>query len=196
MKTRSLIQGTLTLAFFAGVFGCVPSDEIAREEAPMDAPFPVEQVEPVTQAVAVLHPTEGNNTTGVVHFVDSGAGIRVIADVEALAPGPHGFHVHEFGDCSAPDGASAGGHFNPEDMPHGAPTDTQRHVGDLGNISADDTGVAHFEWTDSLLSFTGVRSIIGRGVVVHAEEDDFTSQPTGAAGARLACGVIGITEGG
>lgn len=191
MKTRSLIQGTLTLAFFA----CVPSDEIAREEAPMDAPFPVEQVEPVTQAVAVLHPTEGNDVSGIVHFVDSGAGIRVIADVEGLSPGPHGFHVHQFGDCSAPDGTSAGGHFNPDDMPHGAPTDTERHVGDLGNISADDMGVAHFEWTDTFLSFRGTHSMVGRGVIVHAQEDDFTTQPTGAAGPRLACGVIGIAEG-
>ncbi|MGM0669985.1 MAG: superoxide dismutase family protein [Gemmatimonadota bacterium] len=195
MKTRSLIQSALALAFFAGAFGCVPSDEIAREEAPMDAPFPAEQVEPVTQAVAVLHPTEGNEVSGIVHFVDSGAGIRVIADVEGLSPGPHGFHVHQFGDCSAPDGTSAGGHFDPDDMPHGAPTDTERHVGDLGNISADDMGVAHFEWTDTLLSFRGTHSIVGRGVIVHAQEDDFTTQPTGDAGPRLACGVIGIAEG-
>jgi Cu-Zn family superoxide dismutase len=144
--------------------------------------------------VAVLHPTEGNDVTGVIHFVDSGAGIRVIADVEGLSPGPHGFHVHQYGDCSAPDGTSAGGHFNPDDMRHGAPTAEERHVVDLGNISADETGTSHFEWTDTFLSFSGSHSIVGRGVIVHAGEDDYTSQPTGAAGARLACGVIGIAQ--
>ena len=122
-------------------------------------------------------------------------GIRVIVDMEGLSPGDHGFHVHEYGDCSAPDGTSAGGHFNPDGQPHGAPTDTERHVGDLGNISADGMGMAHLEWTDTFLSFSGPHSIVGRGVIVHAGADDLTSQPTGNAGARVACGVIGIARG-
>jgi len=176
-------------------WACVPPGEIEQDELPSDAPLPAEQGDPVPQAVAVLHPTEGNEARGAVHFVSSRHGIRVTAIVEGLSPGLHGFHVHEYGDCSAPDGSSAGGHFNPDDKPHGAPTDLERHVGDLGNLSADEMGVAHMEWTDSLLAFTGPRSILGRAVIVHAEADDLLSQPTGEAGARIACGVIGIAHG-
>lgn len=195
MTIRALIAHAAAVATTAGAFACAPVEESATEEAPLEAPTEAEQMEPVTRAVAVLHPTEGSVVSGVARFIQSPAGIRVIVDVEGLSPGRHGFHVHQLGDCSAPDGTSAGGHFNPDDMPHGAPTDTERHVGDLGNLSADGTGKAHFEWTDTFLSFSGAHSILGRGVIVHAGADDLTSQPTGAAGARVACGVIGIAQG-
>lgn len=99
-----------------------------------------------------------------------------------------------YGDCSAPDGTSAGGHYNPFGAEHGASTDTNRHVGDLGNIVANQDSVAHYEWTDPMLELNGAFSIIGRAVVVHADEDDLESQPTGNAGARVACGVIGIAN--
>ena len=98
------------------------------------------------------------------------------------------------GDCSAADGTSTGGHFNPENKNHGGPTDAERHVGDMGNIEAAADGTAHLELSDSLLAFSGKHSIIGRAIIVHAGEDDLTSQPTGAAGARVACGVIGIAK--
>ncbi len=148
----------------------------------------------VEKAVCVLHPTEGNNVSGTVTFTRNGSSITVEADVEGLTPGLHGFHIHEYGDCSAADGTSAGGHFNPDDSDHGGPNDEERHVGDLGNIEAGQDGRAQFELTDSLISFTGANSIIGRAVVVHAGEDDLTSQPTGDAGGRLACGIIGVAE--
>jgi superoxide dismutase, Cu-Zn family len=144
------------------------------------------------KAVAVLHPTAGNKVTGVVTFTETPAGIKVVADIEGLTPGRHGFHVHQYGDCSAANADSAGGHFNPEGMPHGGPTSRERHVGDLGNVTADEDGKAHLEWTDKLLSFDGRDSIIGRGLVVHGAIDDLTSQPAGNAGPRVACGVIGI----
>jgi Cu-Zn family superoxide dismutase len=149
----------------------------------------------IEKAVAVLHPTEGNHVTGIVTFVHQSGKVHVSADVKGLTPGKHGFHIHAWGDCSAPDGTSAGGHFNPEGKQHGAPTDVNRHVGDLGNIEADSSGEAHLEWTDPILSFTGPHSIIGRAVIVHAGEDDLKSQPTGNAGSRVACGVIGIAKG-
>ncbi len=148
----------------------------------------------VNKAVCVLHPTEGNDVHGLVTFTRSGSDIKIVADIEGLAPGKHGFHIHQWGDCSAPDGTSAGGHFNPENTEHGGPSDAERHVGDLGNITAGDDGTAHLEMTDSMIAFSGKHSIIGRGIIVHAGEDDLTSQPTGAAGARVACGVIGIAE--
>lgn len=148
----------------------------------------------INKAVAVLHPTEGNQAHGTVSFTREGEAIKVVADIEGLTPGKHGFHIHEFGDCSAMDGTSAGGHFNPENVRHGAPTDSVRHVGDLGNLEAGSDGKAHFEMSDAMLAFSGTHSIIGRGMIIHAGEDDLTSQPTGNAGARVACGVIGVAK--
>lgn len=146
------------------------------------------------KAVAVLHPTEGNTVSGTVTFTREGGSVKVQAHLSGLKPGNHGFHIHEFGDCSAKDGTSAGGHFNPASMPHGAPSDKQRHAGDLGNIVAGEDGTAHVEVTDSVLKLSGDGSIIGRGVIVHAAADDLKTQPTGNAGGRQACGVIGIAK--
>jgi Cu-Zn family superoxide dismutase len=154
---------------------------------------PQEQVS-FTKAVAVLHPTEGNEVRGIVWFTKEEGGVRVVAEIEGLTPGKHGFHLHAYGDCSSPDGKSAGGHFNPEGKNHGSPDDAERHVGDLGNLEADESGKARYDRVDSHLSLAGPNSIIGRGVIVHAQADDLTSQPTGAAGARMACGVIGIAK--
>lgn len=150
----------------------------------------------VTKAVAVLHPTAGNDVTGTVTFTQEDNGVLVEANLTGLSPGKHGFHIHEFGDCSAADGTSAGGHFNPEGNPHAGPEAEVRHIGDLGNIVADQSGAATFEWLDPNIRLNGPASILGRGVIVHAGEDDLTSQPTGAAGARVACGVIGVAQNG
>lgn len=154
----------------------------------------MEDTPEITNAVCVLQPTEGNNVTGLVTFEKTDNGMHVVAEVKGLSEGLHGFHIHQYGDISASDGTSAGGHFNPDNQPHGAPYDTARHVGDLGNIvaMADDMGT--LDVTDTLLTFQGSHSIIGRSVVIHAGEDDLISQPTGNAGARVAYGVIGIAE--
>ncbi len=145
--------------------------------------------------VAELSPTEGNSVEGVVSFTSTDDGVLISAHITGLEPGKHGFHIHETGDCSAPDGSSAGGHYNPAGTPHGAPSSPpdQRHVGDLGNIEADASGMAHHESTDTVISLEGSQSVDGKAVIVHSGEDDLTSQPTGAAGSRLACGVIGST---
>lgn len=144
----------------------------------------------VTSAKAVLAPTAGNETQGVVTFTQVEGGVRIQAEVTGLTPGNHGFHVHEKGDCSAPDATSAGGHFNPTGHQHGAPSDAERHAGDLGNLAADETGRAVLDWVDPSMQLTGDASIVGRGVIVHADEDDYATQPTGNAGGRVACGVI------
>ena len=141
-------------------------------------------------ATAVLAPTDGNQTKGTVRFTQTDHGVRVVAHVTGLSPGKHGFHVHEHGDCSSPDGNSAGGHFNPTSMPHGGPDSAQHHVGDLGNLEANANGEAHLDKVFSYLSLEGEKSIIGRGMIVHGGADDFTTQPTGNAGARVACGKI------
>lgn len=156
--------------------------------------IPVELGRVITKAVAVLHPTQDSDVHGTVTFTKVADGMEIVADIKGLSPGKHGFHIHEYGDCSALDGSSAGGHFNPEDEPHGAPTDQERHVGDLGNLNADSEGHAHYQRVDSQISFSGPHSIIGLAVIIHQGEDDFTSQPTGNAGPRVSCGVIGIAE--
>jgi superoxide dismutase, Cu-Zn family len=148
------------------------------------------------KAIAVLHPTAGNQVSGTVAFTQEDGAVRVVADLAGLPPGTtHGFHIHELGDCSAADGSSAGGHFNPTGMPHAGPTTAMRHGGDLGNVVADATGKAHLELTvDNVTVQPGPTCILGRGVIVHVQQDDFTTQPTGNAGARVACGVIGIAR--
>jgi len=177
---------TLILAYLSTNIGCM------QEQVQSDNSVKVHSN--ITNAIAVLHPTEGNDVSGTITFEKVEGGIKVAATVTGLTEGKHGFHIHEYGDCSAGDGKSAGGHFNPTAMQHSAPTDSMRHVGDIGNIVADVEGNATLEWIDSHMRFEGPNSIIGRGVIIHADEDDLTSQPTGAAGARVACGVIGITK--
>ena len=148
----------------------------------------------VKKAVAVLHAASGSQVAGMVTFTDSGDTVKVVADITGLKPGKHGFHIHEFGDCSAPDATSAGSHFNPGKHNHGAPDASDRHEGDLGNIEADASGKAHLEWTDKMMKLTGSTSILGRSVIVHEKADDLKTQPTGDAGGRLACGVIGVAK--
>jgi Cu-Zn family superoxide dismutase len=148
----------------------------------------------VERAVAVLHPTKGSDVTGTVTFTQDGDKVQIDATVEGLAPGKHGFHIHELGDCSAPDGTSAGGHYNPDNHPHAGPDQMDRHMGDLGNLEADGMGTAHYRRTDGYVTLNGPHSVIGRAVIVHAGEDDLTTQPTGNAGGRQACGVIGIAK--
>jgi Cu-Zn family superoxide dismutase len=140
-------------------------------------------------AYADIHPTPGNQVQGRVIFQQQGNGVRITAHLTHLKPGTHGFHVHEKGDCSG-DATSAGGHYNPYNQPHAGPDSSKRHVGDLGNIVADEKGVAFYDRVDSYIALDGPYSIIGRAVIVHADPDDFVTQPTGNAGARIGCGVI------
>jgi superoxide dismutase, Cu-Zn family len=149
----------------------------------------------VTKAVAVLSPLKGSGVKGIVTFEAADKGVRVRADLTGLTPGKHGFHIHEFGDCSSEDGSSAGGHFNPAGMPHSMPSSDKRHAGDMGNIEAGGDGSAHIDYVDAVMSLSGEHSIVGHAVIVHEKEDDMKTQPTGNAGARVACGVIGIAKG-
>lgn len=147
----------------------------------------------IVKAIAVLNPTQNNKVTGTVTFGKVELGVKVVADIKGLTPGAHGFHIHQFGDCSAPNADSAGGHFNPQAKKHGAPESPERHAGDFGNLIADSSGRTYLEKTDTVISLSGPNSIIGRGIIVHEASDDMTTQPTGNAGGRVACGVIGIT---
>jgi Cu-Zn family superoxide dismutase len=148
------------------------------------------------RAVADLQPAAGNPVSGTVTFIQHGDRVTVIADVRGLPPNSsHGFHIHEKGDCSAPDFTSAGGHFNPGGHPHAGPTVAARHAGDLGNLEAGTGGRAYKRITvDNITLGDGPNSVINRGVIVHEKMDDLTTQPTGAAGGRIACGVIRIAR--
>jgi Cu-Zn family superoxide dismutase len=156
------------------------------------AQTPAEKPSAPLQAIAVLHPTAGNKVSGTVKFIEVADGVQVHAELAGLTPGEHGFHVHEFGDCSAPDASAAGPHFNPTNKPHAGPDAPDRHVGDMGNAEADASGKATLEYVDHQISLTNdQQSVIGRSVVVHMKRDDLKSQPAGDSGGRVACGVIG-----
>lgn len=150
----------------------------------------------INGAIAVINPASGSNVHGTVKFIQIGNTVRIVADLDGLTAGAqHGFHIHEFGDCSAADATSAGGHYDAAGtMHHGKPDDAVKHSGDLGNVAADSSGKTHHEITVSGISISGGQTaILGRGVIVHAKADDF-GQPVGNAGGRIGCGVIGVMK--
>lgn len=151
----------------------------------------------ISEAEAKLAGTTNNEISGLVHFTPSEgqSEMKVTVTVSGLTPGKHGFHIHTKPNCRD-QGKAAGGHFNPQNVDHGGPKQKSQHVGDLGNITADDKGEVKIEMINKQLSFSGENNILNKAVVVHANADDFQSQPSGDAGARVACGVIRSTESG
>jgi superoxide dismutase, Cu-Zn family len=144
------------------------------------------------RATAALQPTKGSKAFGEATFEQAGDKVRVIVFAQGLKPdAEHGFHIHEAGDCSSGDGMSAKGHFNPQGKPHGNPGSAERHAGDLPSLKADKRGRAKIDVTlDAISIGSGAGNVVGRGLIIHADPDDYKTQPTGNAGARLACGVI------
>jgi superoxide dismutase, Cu-Zn family len=144
------------------------------------------------RATAALQPTKGNKAFGEATFEQAGDKVRVVVFAQGLLPERElGFHIHEAGDCSSGDGMSAKGHFNPYGKPHGHPQSAERHAGDLPMLRAGKDGRAKLDVTVDQITLTpGPASIVGRGLIIHADPDDFKTQPTGNSGARLACGVI------
>ena len=146
-----------------------------------------------SSAHAALAPASGSLVSGTLAFVPMGDGVHVTGDIGGLAPNStHGFHIHETGDCSAADASSAGGHFNPSGEAHGRASAPHHHLGDNDNLVADANGVAHVNahFAGVVLGGGGADDIVGKAVIVHANPDDYASQPSGNAGARIACGVI------
>jgi Cu-Zn family superoxide dismutase len=144
------------------------------------------------KATANLQPTKGSTVKGTVNFEQRGDKVRVVANVSGLRPnGEFGFHIHEAGDCSSGDGMSAKGHFNPFGKPHGHHGQGERHAGDMPSLRSDASGNANVSFElDIITVSSGPASIVGRGLIVHVQPDDFKTQPTGNAGARSACAVI------
>lgn len=147
-------------------------------------------------ATAPLQAKSGSKVGGTILFSQQGTGLRVVARVTGLTPNQeHGFHVHEKGDCAAPDAMSAGGHFNPTGQPHG-PQATAHHAGDMPSLKADASGNAEATFTIDGVTLAGAADgVIGKAVVVHAKADDYKTQPTGDSGGRIACGVIAAAPG-
>ena len=143
-------------------------------------------------ATARLQSTTGNAAIGTINFVQSADKVLVSGMVSGLKPNAeHGFHLHEKGDCSSGDGMSAGGHFNPDAKPHGKHAGMAHHAGDLPSLKADANGVARFSFESKTIAVgSGASNIFGRGLIVHREPDDYTTQPTGNSGPRLACAVV------
>jgi Cu-Zn family superoxide dismutase len=149
-------------------------------------------------AVAHIMPAQSTATrpawgkpTGDIVFTQMDGKVHVTGTITGLPPGKHGIHIHEKGDLSAPDLMSTGGHYNPEHHMHGGPTTSPVHAGDLGNITADSSGKAMMDLTVDDITIGGDKNdILGHAVIIHAKEDDLKSQPAGAAGARIAGGVI------
>ncbi len=144
------------------------------------------------RATAVLEARSGSSVTGRVELTESGGQVRARVEVTGLAPdSAHGFHIHDKGDCSAADASSAGGHYNPTGVNHGRAGIPPHHVGDLPSLTTDATGSLHADvLVDGATLAPGPTSIIGRSLVVHRDRDDFTTQPAGNSGPRVACGVI------
>jgi Cu-Zn family superoxide dismutase len=177
MNTRSIAKSTFRIA------GMVAASGLLAACAGMDASGP--------RASATLEPRSGSSVSGTVSFQAAGQKVRVEANVAGLTPGEHGFHVHEIGDCSAADATSAKGHFNPAGKPHGHHGGAARHAGDMPNLVADSSGKATLSAELDMLSLTeGPAGIVNRSVVIHADPDDYKTQPAGNSGKRVACGVI------
>lgn len=195
----------LTLALVAGSLAACQSAEETASEAADEASEAADEASELfgdgDYLTADIEDTEADGTvSGTARFAydDENDEVYVEGQVEGLSPGEHGFHVHENGSCEMQDGTpagAAGGHYNPDDTPHGAPDDPQeeRHVGDFGNIQANDEGVAEFSFSYDR-DATDLDSFEGLGLVVHGGRDDLTSQPSGAAGPRVGCAVIQTAE--
>ncbi len=202
MMNRLMTSSVLVCAVAWSGGCCMMRHHDAAAPKDMNAPMMMEHHEnmwaSVTEAVAVIYPTKSGSVSGTLHFtaLPNGGGVHIHGTITGLELNSvHAFHIHEFGDPSAPDGMSAGGHYNPEHHKHGGPESAEHHAGDLGNLTADASGSVTVDLTAPDLSIAGMKDpIIGRGVVIHAKADDLVSQPVGNAGGRIGVGTIGIAK--
>jgi Cu-Zn family superoxide dismutase len=189
------------------LLGCASSQEspetpanpepAANAEAASPEALPAEQQPPAGTSAAAktvdvaFQSKSGSKLTGSATLTETPEGVKVALAVDNVAPGDHGAHVHEKGDCSSPDGESAGGHFNPSAQPHALPSQSPRHLGDLGNITvgSDGKGTLEIVAADANLEDGDPSSFLGRAIIIHEKKDD-GGQPTGNAGGRIGCAEI------
>jgi Cu-Zn family superoxide dismutase len=210
MKTGKLIISSIVLGFMISACAGQATEPPATPDVPPAAPPPAEAPPAASAASATaaaeaapapaaaprsievpIEAKSGSKLSGKAVLTETEGGVHVVLTLEGLEPGEHGAHVHEKGDCSAADGASAGGHFNPQSKDHGLPGAEKRHLGDLGNITIAKDGKGSLDITapGANLKAGDAASFVGRAIIVHAKKDD-GGQPTGNAGGRVGCGVI------
>lgn len=179
---KKILLATSLLAF---AVGCSHNEHANHSTAPAVK----------RNAVATLMVNTEKNLKGTIEFTEENGEVTVVTKVDGLTTGAHGFHIHEIGDCSKADFTSAGGHFNPEKTNHGSLHADMSHAGDLGNLVADKKMKAYTTIkTHGVTLGEGKNSIIGKAVIIHKDADDYTTQPTGNAGGRLACAVIELVK--
>jgi Cu-Zn family superoxide dismutase len=188
MKVQMTIAGLALLGLVSQ--GC--GGEAPPTVEPVATALPPAATETHRRATAYIDPLGDSGVEGSAIFVLEDGKITLQLDVSGMPPGPHAVHLHEHGDCSAPDGSSAGAHWNPSDEAHGRWGAEAHHLGDIGNIEiAPDGRGSYALTTDRWEMGTGsANDIVGRSVIIHAAPDDFATQPTGAAGGRIGCGVV------
>ena len=189
MTVRHAGHLVLALACAAAVSACASTATPAASTA--------RATSTASEAVVRLAPASGSLVSGTLYIRAMGDGVHITGELGGLpAGGRHGFHIHETGDCSAADASSAGGHFNPTAQPHGRAGHGAHHAGDADNLVADGKGVARVSVHQSRVTLGGgaANDIAGRAVIVHAKADDYSTQPTGNAGGRIACGIITVTR--
>ena len=191
MKTRLISIGVMpTFLLLVSISIISMGCERARQQTG------VLSTAPAKQANAMIGASNDSGVTGIAVFTQNGDQITLTIEIQGASPGLHAVHIHANGDCSAPDGTSAGGHWNPTGVAHGKWGEGEFHLGDIGNITVGEDGIGRITLTTDLWEIgTGSDvDVVGRGIIVHAGADDFTSQPSGAAGARIGCGVIVLAE--
>jgi Cu-Zn family superoxide dismutase len=177
-----IFRSVLAMVPLALLLACASS----KTSSPAAAPKPAGP-----RATATIEGRSSSTLTGTAVFTQNGDTVHVVVDVANAPEGVHAVHLHEKGDCSAPDAMSAGGHFNPMKMEHGSPDAPAHHAGDFGNMTVGGDGHGHLELDSTMLTVTaGDHSVVGHAIVVHAKEDDMHTQPTGNAGALFGCGVF------
>ncbi len=157
---------------------------------------PPAKTQPFQSAIVNLAPASGTLVSGRLTITAMNDGVHMAGEIGGLGGGAtHAIHIHERGDCSAADASSAGGHFNPNGATHGRTGSAMHHIGDMDNLVANAAGVARVDihLPGVMLGGGGPDDIVNRAVVVHAGADDYTSQPSGNSGARVACGVIQVS---
>jgi Cu-Zn family superoxide dismutase len=187
----------LFAVFLLGLVALLAGCAGGGEDAAGGADAAKASADPVKKAIAWLNPRSGSDMGGSAIFIrDPDGRISLQISLEQAPPGIHAVHIHEFGDCTADDGSSAGGHWNPSGEDHGQWGTAPHHLGDLGNVEVGEDGTGSLEIVTDHWAMGGGsdNDILGKGMIVHAVQDDFTTQPTGAAGGRIGCGVIMIPQ--
>jgi superoxide dismutase, Cu-Zn family len=176
-----IAAGMIGMLAVAG--GALTGKEKEKKAAPT-------QTMPAGKASAAIEARSGSSLSGTADFMMQGGKMMITVNLKGAPPGQHAVHIHEKGDCSAPDASSAGGHFNPGGHQHGSPDAPEHHAGDFGNITIGEDGTGSMMIQSSELSMSGPNSVVGHAIVIHEKVDDFVTQPSGNAGGRIGCGVI------